>query len=156
MRRRRSAAKGLLAFGEFSPPALRRAKIPILKGKDRTVPDSIMAILKPLGFIAAALAYVLIKRIAAKRRAAESAGDTEYLAQWAVYRGCSEYDLFHECGRTWHIPTSRVEEDFKTYLRRQSLPHYVRDGIRKARQDRKGQTLPPCDPGGKLPPSWSA
>ena len=120
------------------------------------MPDDILTLLKPLGFIGAVLAYVLLKRTADKRRIERKAGDVEFLAQWASYRGCSEYDLFHECGRTWHIPFARIEDDFKTYLRLQRLPHYVRDGIRKAREDKNGPKPPPYDPGGTLPPSWSA
>lgn len=118
--------------------------------------DDIVAILKPLVFIGIVVLYVLFKRRINRKHADRVLEDGEYLAQLALKRKCSEYDLFHECGGEWHLPAVRIEEDFKMYLRTHHLPHYVRDCIRKVRAEQDGPNPPPYNPGGKLPPSWSA
>ena len=115
-----------------------------------------LMLLKPLAFLGAAVAYVFLKRHAHRHQAAYKITDEEYLARLALAQQCSEHDLFHEYGREWHLPTTRIEEDFKAYLRTHHLPHYVRDCIRKARQNWDPSKTPSHTPGGKLPPSWSA
>ena len=120
------------------------------------MPDDIWALIKPLTFISAVVLYVLLKRHFNRKQANRRLEDAEYLAQIAMQHKCSEYDLFHECGRNWNLGTSRIEEDFETYLRNYDIPHYVRDFIRKKRNMAEDTDPPPRDPGGKLPPSWSA
>ena len=120
------------------------------------MPDDIWTLLKPLAFIFAVVLYVLLKRYANRKQAGRRLEDAEFLAQLAVQCKCSEYDLFHACGRDWHLAPSRIERDFKTYLQDQRLPHYVRDFIRKTRDMPDDTHPPPGDPGGNLPSSWSA
>ena len=118
--------------------------------------DDLWTLIKPLTFIGAVVLYVMLKRRFNRKQAGRRLGDAEFLVQIARQRKCSEYDLFHECGRNWNLGALRVEEDFKAYLRDQRLPHYVRDFIRKMR-NAADRFKPPLDePGGKLPPSWSA
>ena len=50
----------------------------------------------------------------------------------------------------------RLEDDFRDYLTRGRLPHYVRDYIRKNRPDDDDNPEDTSSPGGNLPASWSA
>ena len=110
-----------------------------------------------LVFILMAVVYVLGKKLIEKHeRRGQTPSDEERLAAMAVKGKCSEFDLFRMAGRQWQVAETRVEEDFKAYLTRGRVPHYVRDYIRKntpADEDRDHNIN---SPGGNLPPSWSA
>jgi hypothetical protein len=82
--------------------------------------------------------------------------DEEILTLLARKRGISEYQYFHECARQWHFSKQKAEADFNTYLKEGLLPYYVRDTVRKQKEQVKAQTDPPLSSGGSLPPSWSA
>jgi hypothetical protein len=43
----------------------------------------------------------------------------------------SEYDIFVEAAKLWTISIDRVEQDFKNYLTKDQIPHYVIDFLRK-------------------------
>ena len=49
----------------------------------------------------------------------------EYLASLARVRQCSVYDLFRISGVNWRFSNSKVETDFKAYLKTGHIPHYV-------------------------------
>ena len=49
----------------------------------------------------------------------------EYLASLARVRQCSVYDLFRLSGVDWRFSNSKVETDFKAYLRTGHIPQYV-------------------------------
>ena len=49
----------------------------------------------------------------------------EYLASLARVRQCSVYDLFRFSGVDWRFSNSKVETDFKAYLKTGHIPHYV-------------------------------
>jgi hypothetical protein len=49
----------------------------------------------------------------------------EYLASLAMVRQCSVYDLFHCSGADWRFSNSKIETDFKAYLKTGHIPQYV-------------------------------
>jgi hypothetical protein len=55
----------------------------------------------------------------------------ERLATLARRRAVSEHAVFHLAAEGWTVSSARVEADFKAYLRRGDLPHYVRDYLRR-------------------------
>ncbi len=96
----------------------------------------------------AAFLYIgLLRHLDFRHAARRTITDGEYLA--AIARRCttSEYALFHVASETWRIPATRVEEDFKCYLIEGHMPHYVRDFVRRARED-LGDLDPTVDFGG--------
>ena len=97
--------------------------------------EALPVIGKILIFVAAAAVYALALRTLQRRRqklAPPSHEETE-LSRIALEQGVSEYDLFHKAAGPWRIPESRVEADFTAYLNDLTLPHYVRDFVRKQR-----------------------
>lgn len=61
--------------------------------------------------------------------------DHEILANLARLMECSEYDIFEEAAKFWTISIDRVEQDFKKYLTKDQIPHYVIDFLRKFGKD---------------------
>ena len=57
--------------------------------------------------------------------------DQEVLTNLARIMECSEFDIFSESARTWHIPPDHMEADFKRYLITDEVPYYLTDFIRK-------------------------
>jgi hypothetical protein len=55
----------------------------------------------------------------------------EFLASLAIVRKCSVYDLFVRSGEEWRFSTSKIETDFKTYIRAGNIPHYVVNYVKK-------------------------
>ena len=49
----------------------------------------------------------------------------EYLASLARVRQCSVYDLFRLSGIEWRFSNSKIEIDFKAYLKTGRIPQYV-------------------------------
>ena len=58
----------------------------------------------------------------------------DYLYKIARITGKSEYDIFIKSAEEWPISTGKIEEDFKAYLTRQTVPYYVRDFVRKNKE----------------------
>jgi hypothetical protein len=101
--------------------------------------------------------YVLLKRYLDHRFIKkQSLSDEDSLARIAYQNKCSEFDLFQCAGAQWHIPYRQIAGDFKIYLRKSDLPHYVRDYVRKHKPERNTTVRDVIDSGGNLPPSWSA
>lgn len=68
----------------------------------------------------AALAY--FERIHCKRAFITN---DEYLSSLALVRQCSVYELFHRSGGDWRFSNSKIEADFKAYLKSGDIPLYV-------------------------------
>ena len=86
----------------------------------------------PLIFIGIALIYALLKVFLEKRWAGlDYAGEEGDLSNLAFACGCSVYDLFKAAGSTWNIASTKIDEDFRQYLKQGRVPAYVRDGIRR-------------------------
>jgi len=49
----------------------------------------------------------------------------EYVASLAKVRKCSVYDLFRFSGSDWGFSNSKIETDFKSYLKTGHIPQYV-------------------------------
>lgn len=49
----------------------------------------------------------------------------EFLSSLAVVRQCSVYDVFRSSGVEWRFSNSKIESDFKSYLKTGHIPHYV-------------------------------
>jgi len=85
--------------------------------------------------IAAFLYIELLKHLDIRFAARRTVTDEEYLAHIARSRSTSEYDLFHVAAGTWHIAARQVEDDFKRYVTEGQMPHYVRDYVRRMREE---------------------
>jgi hypothetical protein len=49
----------------------------------------------------------------------------EFLTSLAMVRQCSVYELFQSSGVEWRFSNSKIETDFKSYLKTGHIPHYV-------------------------------
>lgn len=49
----------------------------------------------------------------------------EYLSSLAMVRRCSVYDLFQCSAEEWRFSSSKIESDFRSYLKTGHIPHYV-------------------------------
>jgi hypothetical protein len=57
--------------------------------------------------------------------------DEERLWRFARSRGISEHEVFKWAAATWSLNPDKADKDFNTYLKSDTLPHYVRDYLRK-------------------------
>ncbi|MCP4350567.1 MAG: hypothetical protein GY795_34300 [Desulfobacterales bacterium] len=86
--------------------------------------------------LAVIILYLLLLRYLDKQSVDnQPLSDAEYISQAALIKGTSEYDIFFECAKEWHISNRKVENDFKEYLLRGHMPYYVKDFVRKTRKD---------------------
>ena len=115
-----------------------------------------LATLGPLIYPLAAIAYILLMNRAAKRlNQNRPLTEPEYLTRMARTQGRSEYDLFCDCGNNWRFSRQKVEDDFKSYLLRGQIPHYVRDCIRKYKKEHGEEKASDLAENG-LPHNWMA
>jgi hypothetical protein len=49
----------------------------------------------------------------------------EFLSSLAIVRQCSVYDLFRSSGVQWRFSNTKIEFDFRSYLKTGHIPHYV-------------------------------
>jgi hypothetical protein len=83
-------------------------------------------------FIIIGLTYVVLKIYLEKRLAPiDAVGEERELSDLAFSNGNSVYEVFKTAGSTWNLPDEKCEEDFKNYLQRGVIPHYVRDYLRR-------------------------
>ena len=83
-------------------------------------------------FIVIGLIYVILKIYLEKRLAPlDAVGDERELSDVAFASGNSVYEVFKTAGSTWNLPAEKSEDDFKKYLQRGAIPHYVRDYLRR-------------------------
>ena len=83
-------------------------------------------------FIVIGLIYVVLKIYLEKRLAPlDAVGDERELSNLAFANGKSVYEVFKTAGSTWNLPAEKSEDDFKKYLQRVAIPHYVRDYLRR-------------------------
>ncbi len=45
--------------------------------------------------------------------------------------GRTEYDLFYRSAQDWSVSAARIDQDFKSYMADQVMPHYAKDFVRK-------------------------
>lgn len=83
-------------------------------------------------FIVIGLIYVGLKIYLEKRLAPlDAVGEERELSDVAFASGNSVYEVFKTAGSTWNLPAEKSEDDFKKYLQRGAIPHYVRDYLRR-------------------------
>jgi hypothetical protein len=83
-------------------------------------------------FIVIGLTYVVLKIYLEKRLAPlDAVGDERELSDLAFANGNSVYEVFKTAGSIWNLPAEKPEDDFKIYLQRGTIPHYVRDYLRR-------------------------
>jgi len=76
--------------------------------------------------VAATVAMAILERWV-KRKKRE---DVDLLMIKARREGKSEYDIFVESAAPWNLSEKQIDEDFKHYLHKGVLPHYVRHALR--------------------------
>ena len=57
----------------------------------------------------------------------------DYLYKISRVTGESEYNVFKKSAEGWPVNQRMVDQDFRRYLSRQVIPHYVQDFVRKNR-----------------------
>ena len=83
-------------------------------------------------FIIIGLIYVVLKIYLENRLAPlDAVGEESELADLAFANGNSVYEVFKTAGSNWNLPVEKSEDDFKNYLQRGVIPHYVRDYLRR-------------------------
>ena len=86
-------------------------------------------------FIAIAVVYAVLKVYLEKRWAGlDAVGDDPDLTNLAFSSGRSAYEVFQAAGPRWNVASRQIDTDFRTYLKDGSMPHYVRDYLRRHRQ----------------------
>lgn len=86
----------------------------------------------------AALAYFeLLRRLDRRWTRRTPLTDEEILGHYAKSNAISEYDVFKRAAPDWSVNPSAVEADFRVYLQEGVLPHYVRDFIRKLKEENR-------------------
>jgi hypothetical protein len=75
------------------------------------------------------------------RYAARPLSDCEYLSELSAAVECSERGLFLLGAEDWHVSESTVEGDFKDYVLNGELPYYMRDFVRRFRDDPANRCL---------------
>lgn len=79
-----------------------------------------------------ALAYALLKVFLEKRLAPlDDVGDARHLADLAFAKGCSVFDLFRSAGDRWRFSQQKIDSDFRSYLKSDVVPPYVKDYLRQ-------------------------
>lgn len=86
-----------------------------------------VAVMAVLGLMAAV--HVWEKRL----RSVQELTEPEMLFVLARSTDTSEFDHFRLAAVDWNISKKRVEADFDRYLLQATLPHYVRDYLRKVK-----------------------
>jgi len=85
-----------------------------------------------LFFPLAALAYFeLTRRLDRYWANRTPLSDEEILWNYARSNGISELEVFHRAAAEWSVRPGQVEDDFKSYLKQEILPAYVRSYLRK-------------------------
>ena len=90
-------------------------------------------------YFLAVLLYIVIlygiKRFERRTTQKTLFSDEDYLTLIARQKECSEYDIFCLATEDWRISKARAENDFNEYLKHGYLPFYVKDFVRKNRDD---------------------
>jgi len=70
-----------------------------------------------------------------KEFASREPEEEEMLTLLARLDGTSELEQFRKAAEDWNITERRINADFDNYLLSSSLPHYVRDYLRRKRKE---------------------
>jgi len=90
-------------------------------------------------YFLATLLYIVIiygvKHVERRKTPKTILSEEAYLPLMARQKECSEYDIFGLACEDWRISKTRMEIDFKHYLKQGHLPYYVKDYVRRNRSD---------------------
>ncbi|MFZ7127421.1 MAG: hypothetical protein ACOWWM_14795 [Desulfobacterales bacterium] len=95
-----------------------------------------------LPVVAFGLAQIML-RVQPGVRRYRPATTEDYLYKISRVTGKSEYDIFCKSAEAWPVSIAAVNEDFKDYLTRDTVPYYVNDFIRKNKDRIDALRLPP-------------
>lgn len=84
-----------------------------------------------LVFLAALLYFEVMRRLDKYWAEKTPLSDEERLWIYARNQGVSEHEVFKQAAATWSLSPDHADADFKAYLKTETLPHYVRDYLRK-------------------------
>ena len=77
-------------------------------------------------FIILTIVFAWAKIVLEKRLAPmDASGVDRHLSDVAFTIGCSVYDLFENAGAELHFSQTKIDQDFKNYLRNNQTPPYV-------------------------------
>ena len=86
----------------------------------------------PMVMLFALVGMIYLDRRTAKQRVLT---DEDYIAIMARQSESSEYNIFHIAAKDWNVSKEKVEQDFRDYLLRSQLPYYIRDFVRRNKED---------------------
>ena len=66
-----------------------------------------------------------------KQQRPRKLNEAELLAKLALISPDTEFDIFRMAAQEWHVPESRISDDFKGYLLEGLIPYYVNSYLRK-------------------------
>jgi hypothetical protein len=98
----------------------------------------------------------ILDRVEHRFKAKKPLSDSACLNRLSMIRNCSEFDLFVLAAEPWHIDKKSVDVHFFTYLKDGVIPYYIRDYIRRHKQEIDNHSRDKLPYRGSLPPSWSA
>jgi hypothetical protein len=84
-----------------------------------------------LFFLVALLYFEVMRRLDKIWAEKTPLSDEERLWNHARNQGISEYEVFRRAAATWSLSQEHADADFHAYLKTETLPHYVRDYVRK-------------------------
>jgi hypothetical protein len=84
-----------------------------------------------LVFLAALLYFEVMRRLDRYWANRTPLSDEERLWNHARNQGISEHEVFRRAAATWTLSPEIAESDFNDYLKSDTMPHYVRDYLRK-------------------------
>jgi hypothetical protein len=84
-----------------------------------------------LVFLAALLYFEVMRRLDRYWANRTPLSDEERLWNHARNQGISEHEVFRRAAATWTLDPEIADADFNDYLKSDTIPHYVRDYLRK-------------------------
>ena len=97
-----------------------------------------------MGLVYLAVIQAVSKRAGRPRKLS----DAEMLTKLARLGNCTEHDIFRAAALEWHVPVSRIDDDFKRYLLEDIIPYYVNGFVRQKGKALGGVFRPPFFPSG--------
>jgi hypothetical protein len=112
----------------------------------------------PFFYIIAGVIYAVIiryiDRLEKQYLSKKTDSDEIILAKLARIRRCSEFDIFQAASVDWNISPNRIQDNFNEYVIHGILPYYVRDFVRKNKQEAENYRSFAFGKG--VPPWWLA
>lgn len=84
-----------------------------------------------LAVLAALLYFEVMRRLDRYWAGRTPLTDEERLWNHARDQGISEHEVFKRAAAGWSLSPDHADADFTFYLKTETLPHYVRDYLRK-------------------------